>query len=246
MELFETLRHRIILSVQAEGDDPFNDPQALTLMAKAVVMGGAAGLRSEGLHKLQALRNSFDLPLIGLIKSYFPDDSVCISRRWQDIQDLLSIPVDILALDGTDRLCEGLSGPGLIRKIRSSYPRQIIMADIAQAEEAFSCADAGAHCVSTTLSGYTPETLHQNSGPDIELVRHLADRLNIPVFAEGRYNTPEQAAAAVEAGAWAVITGTAVTRPRVVTAWFSQAVAEAGRKNEALPKPESGRIKDPS
>ena len=36
--------------------------------------------------------------------------------------------------------------------------------------------------------------------------------------------TPEQAAAAIEAGAFAVIVGTAITHPTSITTWFKAAV----------------------
>ena len=41
---------------------------------------------------------------------------------------------------------------------------------------------------------------------------------------KGRVHTPEQAAAAIEAGAFAVIVGTAITHPTSITTWFKAAV----------------------
>ncbi|MFZ9415961.1 MAG: N-acetylmannosamine-6-phosphate 2-epimerase, partial [Alphaproteobacteria bacterium] len=51
--------------------------------------------------------------------------------------------------------------------------------------------------------------------------------LGAPVFAEGRFNTPALAAAAMRAGAHAVVVGSAITRPEVVAGWFAAAVAPA-------------------
>ena len=39
----------------------------------------------------------------------------------------------------------------------------------------------------------------------------------MPVIAEGRYSTAQQVRAALAAGAWAVVVGTAITRPQVIT-----------------------------
>jgi N-acylglucosamine-6-phosphate 2-epimerase len=51
----------------------------------------------------------------------------------------------------------------------------------------------------------------------LELVANLADRLTVPVFAEGRIHTPEHARAAIDAGAYAVVVGTAITHPTTIT-----------------------------
>ena len=48
--------------------------------------------------------------------------------------------------------------------------------------------------------------------------------LPLPDDTEDWHHTPEQAAAAVEAGAFAVIVGTAITHPTSITTWFKAAV----------------------
>ncbi len=49
-------------------------------------------------------------------------------------------------------------------------------------------------------------------------------------MAEGRYNTPELAAKAIESGAVAVTVGSAITRLEVVTQWFINATKTAGER----------------
>jgi N-acylglucosamine-6-phosphate 2-epimerase len=46
--------------------------------------------------------------------------------------------------------------------------------------------------------------------------------LNVPVIAEGRFNTPELASQAIQAGAHAVVVGSAITRPDFVANMFVQ------------------------
>jgi putative N-acetylmannosamine-6-phosphate epimerase len=46
-------------------------------------------------------------------------------------------------------------------------------------------------------------------------------------MAEGRYDTPERAAQAIQAGAWSVTVGTALTRLELMTAGFAQGLASA-------------------
>ena len=61
--------------------------------------------------------------------------------------------------------------------------------------------------------------------PDIDLVRHCAS-LPRPVFAEGRYRSITEVRAARLAGAFAVVVGSAITRPEHVTQWFVAAMGE--------------------
>ena len=86
------------------------------------------------------------------------------------------------------------------------------------------CTAAGADCVSTTLSGYTPETQHMHDGPDFELLQRLHAVLNIPVIAEGRINTPALAARMSSLGAWSIVVGSAITRPTEITKWFVESM----------------------
>jgi N-acylglucosamine-6-phosphate 2-epimerase len=189
-------------------------------------MGGAAGIRTEGLEKVKAVLQKTNLPVIGLIKSVFDDGFVKITGSEKDVTDLLQVGCHIIAVDGTFRLREGFSGPAFIRHLKMKF-NTVIMADIATAEEALACAEAGADCISTTLSGYTPETqVKHGHEPDFELLEKLISTFNnkIPVIAEGRYNTPELASRAIQAGAWSVVVGTAITRPHIITKWFKDAI----------------------
>ena len=57
----------------------------------------------------------------------------------------------------------------------------------------------------------------------------LAARLDCPVLAEGRYATPAAARAALEAGAWAVVVGTAISDPLALTRRFAAALERRWR-----------------
>ncbi len=225
-EIFHRLKKQLIVSCQAEGDDPFNTPEGVTLFAKAAVMGGAAGIRTEGFEKTKMIKESVSVPVIGLIKSYFDDGYVRITGSFKDVEDLLKINCDIIAIDGTFRKREGLTGPEFISRAKEKYSDICIMADISTYEDALACIKAGTDCISTTLSGYTPDTKHKTDThhPDYELLSDLCKTSIVPVFAEGRYNTPDTAAKAIQLGAWAVVVGTAITRPRVITQWYAEAI----------------------
>lgn len=99
-----------------------------------------------------------------------------------------------------------------------------VMADISTVDEALLAKACGADLVATTLSGYTPSTAHKKNGPDLELIRKLAGKVKVPIIAEGRFRTPEQTCQAIRLGAYAVVVGTAITNPQVITGWFTQAL----------------------
>ncbi len=221
----------LIVSCQADEGSPFDSPEDVTKFAVAAVQGGAAGIRSNGLEKTNMIILNVKLPVIGLIKSKFDDGSVRITGSALDAENLCRIGTHIIAIDGTFRKREGMTGPEFIRKIKSKL-KCAVMADCSSLDEAIACADEGADCVSTTLHGYTPETMQQKSDyPDLELLKSFIENVHVPVIAEGRYNMPELAAKAIELGAWSVVVGTAITRPAVITKWFSDSIKQL-RKNQ--------------
>ena len=219
-KLIEQLKGGMIVSCQAEGEDPFNaDPEYMALFARAAEMGGAIGIRTQGIAKLEAIKRATPLPVIGLLKSQFEDGTVRITGSFDEVEQLIQSMSDIVAIDGTFRKREGLTGPEFIKAVKQRYGC-LVLADIATYAEAKACEEAGADCVSTTLNGYTPDTMQYHDGPNYDVLKECLNGLSIPVFAEGRYNTPAEAGEAMKLGAYAVISGTAITRPRVITQWF--------------------------
>jgi N-acylglucosamine-6-phosphate 2-epimerase len=90
------------------------------------------------------------------------------------------------------------------------------MADVDSLDAGLAARDAGADLVATTLSGYTNG--RTPTGPDVELVRQLAAKLDCPIVAEGRIRTPEDVRSVCDAGAYAVVVGHAITNPMDLTA----------------------------
>jgi len=213
-------KNAFIVSCQAEGDDPFNSPEGVSMFAKAAEMGGADGIRSEGIAKTKKIIDSVSIPVIGLIKTYFEDGLVKITGSLSDVKELHEIGCRFIAIDGTFRLREGITGPDFISRIKSKYDCEI-MADISTIEEAIACQNSGADCISTTLNGYTEATKFDNNGePNFQLIKELTNKIDIPIFAEGRISNPIQAKQMIDCGAFGVVVGTLITRPRVVTNSF--------------------------
>jgi N-acylglucosamine-6-phosphate 2-epimerase len=100
------------------------------------------------------------------------------------------------------------------------------MADCATQAEAEHAQVLGFDVVGTTLSGYTAETLARgHSGqPDFDLLKQLVQSLTLPIILEGRIWEPSQVTFAFELGAHAVVIGSAITRPQLITKRFVEAI----------------------
>ena len=116
-----------------------------------------------------------------------------------------------------------MSGAVGIRAIKAKYPDQLVMADCDNFENAMACAEAGADFVGTSMRGYTPETQGIDD-IDFDFVHKLATECPAKVIAEGHIHYPEQAVKALEAGAFALVVGGAITRPAEITARFTGAI----------------------
>lgn len=218
------IKNGLIVSCQAEENSPFNSPEGVAMFAISAEQNGASAIRSEGIEKTKKIISAVNLPVVGLIKSKFDDGTVCITRSEKDIEDLLKINCMIIAVDGTARKKNNLSGPEFIHTIKKKYPA-IVWADLSHESEAAPCIEAGADIVSSTLNGYTPQTLNDKKySPNFSIVDKMLKTSSVPVIAEGRINTPEDAAKMIQLGAWAVVVGTAITRPGIITSWFYDAI----------------------
>jgi glucokinase-like ROK family protein len=197
--------------------------------AVAAVDGEAAAIRACGVADVRAIRSAVDVPIIGIEKIVQDDGRILITPSFDGAKALIQAGADSIALDCTER---GQHYGAFERLQRIRDELQVpVFADIATLAEAEDAARAGASAVLTTLRGYTDGTAHVRAF-DPAFVRELCGRIGIPVIAEGRIETPEQARGAMDAGAWCVIVGTAITRPSEITRRFVRAIE---RKPAAAP-----------
>ena len=216
------LRGGLIVSCQALPHEPLFGAEIMARMAVAAQGGGAVGIRANSPADIAGIRAVTDLPLIGLFKVEMTGYEVYITPTLADALAVSEAGADIVALDATDQTRPEGATAEFIRRVREATGK-LVLADISTFDEALAAQDAGADFVSTTMSGYTLYS-PQGTEPDLDLVRHLAPVLTVPLIAEGRIATPEQARAALDAGAWAVVVGGAITRPQQITARFTQAL----------------------
>ena len=219
-------RGSLIVSCQAREDNPLHGAMFMGAMALAARDGGARAIRANGPDDVRAVKAA-GLPVIGIHKLFAEDVPVYITPTIGAADTLLDAGADIVALDCTPRPRRGNDPATIIAHIRARGGESF--ADISTLDEGIAAAAMGATYVSTTLSGYTSYTEPKPAGPDLDLIRALAAKIDTPIVAEGRFNTPELARAAIEAGAYAVVVGTMITNPREITKGFAEAVAGAGR-----------------
>lgn len=212
---------KLIVSCQAEPGSPFNDINSVVKFALSAKIGGAGGIRSEGISRTKKIIEEVGLPTIGLIKRRFRDDGfVGITIKERDVVDLIEIGSAIIAIDGTNRTREGMNGYNFISKIKKKYNCKI-MADVSTFEEGVQCEENGADFISTTLNGYTPWTIEDNNGqPNFNLISQLIEKIKKPVVAEGRIANPLQASEMISKGCSHVVVGSFITRPHLITKAF--------------------------
>jgi N-acylglucosamine-6-phosphate 2-epimerase len=215
------IRGGLVVSCQAPVGDALRDPEIMTAMAVSVVGAGAVGIRANGVSDVREIRARVGLPLIGLWKDGLT--GVYITPTSEHAVAVARAGADIVAVDGTLRpRPDGRTLADSIAAVHSEG--RLLMADVSTVDEGLAAQDAGADVVSTTLSGYTPDSPSTDE-PDLDLLAALAGRLRIPVVAEGRIRTPAQASRALQLGAWAVVVGTAITAPAWIASQFVRELA---------------------
>jgi N-acetylmannosamine-6-phosphate 2-epimerase/N-acetylmannosamine kinase len=218
-ELIDALRGGLVVSCQPVPDGPFDDPDSVVRFALAARNAGAKALRIEGVSNIMVVAAACSLPIIGLVKRDLADTPVRITPWIEDVKALAEAGAAIIAFDATDR-----TRPVPVKDLIQAAHAQgrLAMADIATIAEAKNAARLGVDIIGTTMSGYTGVEPPPRA-PDMLLVTQARD-LGRPVIAEGRYNEPRLAAAAIRAGATAVVVGSAITRPEHITRWFVAAM----------------------
>jgi N-acylglucosamine-6-phosphate 2-epimerase len=219
--MLERLRGGLVVSCQAYEGEPLQDPHIMLRMAQSAERGGAVGIRAQGLQDVRLIHQNVRLPLIGLVK--VPGGPVFITPTLRDALAVAAAGADIVAVDGTQRpRPDGLTLEATIRAVHENSSA-LVMADCSNFSDGLAAQSAGADIVGTTLAGFTGETPPPQE-PALDLVRRLATQVHVPLLAEGRIRTPEEARQALDAGAFAVVVGTSITHPTSITSRFVQAL----------------------
>ena len=224
----ESVRGGLIVSCQAFPGEPLYGAPTMAQMAMAAQIGGAVGIRANGPDDIRAIRAVTRLPVIGIYKRTYENSFVYITPTMKEVDEVVAAGADIVAVDATARRRpDGQATVDFLRAIRARHS-VLVMGDVATLEEGVLAASADVDVVSTTLSGYTEQS-EAHEGPDFHLLAQLVRTLGVPVVAEGRISTPEECARAFALGAFAVVVGSAITRPQDITRRFAAATPRGAR-----------------
>lgn len=217
-----SLRGKLIVSCQASPGDPLDHVDTLTRIAISVARGGAGGLRANGAECIAAFRKEINLPILGIQKQKLGSE-VSITPDFASAEAIAGAGADVIALDcSAARHEEAEAWPTLITRIHAELGRPVL-ADIATINEALEAEASGADAVATTLYGFTPQTTGART-VNWEMVSKLAKILAVPLIVEGHLSEPQELRRAFNLGAFAVVVGSAITRPESITARFIRAI----------------------
>ena len=190
-EILEKIKGGLIVSCQALPTEPLYDSYIMSKMAWAAYLGGAVGIRANTVVDIKAIKEKVDLPVIAIIKEEYPDSEVYITPTMKEVDALVEVGCEIIALDATKRVRpNGVTLEEFFKEVRAKYPNQLFMADTSCFEEGKKAEELGFDLIGTTMAGYTPYT-KGTSLPDFTLMERYVKELNTPVIAEGGIWVPE-------------------------------------------------------
>lgn len=216
------IENNLIVSCQALEDEPLHSSFIMSRMALAAYQGGAKGIRANTVEDIKAIKELVDLPVIGIIKQDYDDSDVYITPTYQDVDDLVGVGCDIIAMDATiSKRTGNLSLDEFFKNVRGKYPDVKFMADCSTIDEAVHADELGFDFIGTTLVGYTEQSKGNHiEANDFEIIREILRRVKHPVIAEGNIDTPEKARRVLELGCYSVVVGSIITRPQIITKRF--------------------------
>ena len=222
----KALKGQLIVSCQALPQEPLHSSFIMGRMARAAKEGGAAGIRANTKEDIKEIQEVTGLPIIGIVKRDYSDSEVYITPTMKEIEELMEVKPEIVAIDATGALRpRNVTLADFFHQIKEKYPEQKLMADCSTIEEALFADELGFDFIGTTMVGYTPQSkglkIEEN---DFEILRTILKKVKHPVIAEGNVNSPEKAKRVIELGSYAVVVGSSITRPQLITKGYAEAV----------------------
>ncbi len=226
-ELIESLKNTLIVSVQAYEGEPMRDPYVMGKIAEAAEIGGASAIRCQGLEDISTIKKSVSIPVIGLLKVGHDLSKVFITPTLSDVEKCFEAGADVVALDATDRpRPDGYSFEETVSAIQKEFGENaLLMGDCATFKDIKRSFEAGCVLAGTTLAhSGTAVSQPATQGPNLEIIKKAKEAFpDKPIICEGSVHSPKDVRDALDAGAYAVVVGTAITHPTTLTSWFVEA-----------------------
>ena len=225
-EKIRQLKGNLVVSCQAFPHEPLHSPFIMSRMALAAMEGGAYGIRANSPEDIREIRTQVSLPIIGSTKRDYQDSLIHITPTMREIEELMAVRPEIIALDATGvPRPGGISLDNFFHTAKEKYPHQLWMADCSTVEEALHADSLDFDFVATTLVGYTRQSLGLRiEDKDFAILREIVAKSVHPVIAAGNIDTPQKARRAIDLGAYCVIVGSTITKPQVLTKLFTNAL----------------------
>ena len=222
-EKVEALKGKLIVSCQALEDEPLHSSFIMGRMALAAKEGGAMGIRANTKEDIKEIQANVDLPIIGIVKRNYEGSQVYITPTMKEVDELMEVAPDIIAVDATGALRPGnVTLDEFFHEIKEKYPDQLLMADCSTIQEAVHADELGFDFIGTTMVGYTEQSKNDKiEANDFEILRVIHSKVKHRIIAEGNIDTPEKIKRVIELGAFCVVVGSAITRPQVITKNFA-------------------------
>ena len=222
------IKNSLIVSCQALNDEPLHSSFIMSKMALAAKVGGAKGIRANGVQDIHEIKKEVNLPIIGIIKKDYEGTDIYITPTMSEVDSLIEEGVDIIAMDATSQLrLNNRTIDDFFREVKSKYPHQLFMADCSTVEEAIHADELGFDFIGTTLVGYTPQSKTDKiEANDFEIIRKIIASVKHPVIGEGNIDTPLKVKRVLELGCYSVVVGSIITRPQVITKRFVDQISK--------------------
>ncbi len=219
-ECVEQLKGGLVVSCQALPDEPLHSSFIMGRMALAAEQGGAKGIRE--------IQSQTALPIIGIVKRDYDDSGVYITPTMKEVDELMEVKPEIIAMDATGGLRPGnLPLDTFFAQVKEKYPEQLWMADCSTVEEALHADELGFDFIGTTMVGYTDQSRGDRiEANDFEIIRKILGQAKHRVIAEGNIDTPAKAKRVIELGSFCVVVGSIITRPQLITKAFADSLAK--------------------
>lgn len=218
------LKRGLLVSCQAVKGEPLYGYGIMHLFAKAAEAGGASGIRALA-EEVDSIKATVDIPVIGLTKQCYSDSEIYITPTKKDVDKLLQTKCDVICMDATNRARpNGETLEEVYLYARKHCNGRELMADVSTFEEAQNAEKLGFEYISTTLRGYTDYTKNCVL-PDLDFVAQCKNGIsNSKIIAEGGYFEASQVEKLSDINPYALVIGSAITRPKMITEYFNNAL----------------------
>lgn len=218
------IKNQFIVSCQALSDEPLHSSYIMGKMAKAAQLGGAGAIRANSISDIKAIKQEVNLPIIGIIKKEYDNSPIHITPTMDEVTLLIEEGCEIIAMDCTSRVRPKESLEKIVDRVKKIDSKQLIMADCATLEDVKLAIKLNFDIIAPTLVGYTETTkeikIAKNNFQLLKEMLDLSKKHHKLFFAEGNIDTPEKSKLVLELGCDAVVVGSMITRPQLITKKF--------------------------